>query len=344
MCTMSTRDRMIGLTVVVLWGLNFLAIHAGLDHFPPFFFAALRFAVMAVPVILFVPRPQVPVRWLLLYGTGFGIVQFAFLFLAMATGMPTGLASLVLQSSAPFTVVLGVLLLGERMTLRQVAGIAVAIGGMALIAVDRIGHGAGAGLLPMLLTLVAGLGWAFGNLGSRLAKAPNPLHLTLWMCVIPPVPMYLLSLGIEGPGAGFHALATVGDHSGLIALAGLAYVVVLGTAAGSGLWTFLMGRYPASTVAPMSLMVPVVGITASWIVLRETPSALQLIGAAIVIVGCVAGLMGPRAKAHVVTDSSPCPTPTLDPGHVSPSAPAQPSPPLPEHGGPRREPVAARGR
>ncbi|MEH3154012.1 MAG: EamA family transporter [Gordonia paraffinivorans] len=341
---MTTRDRLIGLTVVVLWGLNFLAIHAGLDHFPPFFFAALRFAVMAVPVILFVPRPQVPLRWLLLYGTGFGIIQFAFLFLAMASGMPTGLASLVLQSSAPFTVILGVLLLGERMSRRQVAGIAVAVGGMVLIAVDRIGHGASAGLVPMLLTLVAGLGWAFGNLGSRQAKAPNPLHLTLWMCVIPPIPLYLVSLTVEGPQAGFDALRTVGDHSGLVALAGLAYVVVLGTAAGSGLWTYLMGRYPASTVAPMSLMVPVVGITASWLILGETPTALQVTGAAIVIVGCVAGLMAPRRRAAAVGDSSPCPTPTLDPGHVSLSAPAPRSPQPPAPAGRRSEPVAARGR
>ena len=95
---MSTRDRLLGLTVVVLWGLNFLAIRVGLDHFPPFFFAALRFLVIAVPVVLFVPRPKVPLKWLLLYGFGFGFLQFAFLFAAMAAGMPTGLASLVLRS------------------------------------------------------------------------------------------------------------------------------------------------------------------------------------------------------------------------------------------------------
>ena len=97
----TSRDRLLGLTVVVLWGLNFLAIRVGLDHFPPFFFVALRFAVIAIPVLIFIPRPAVRTRWLLLYGTGFGILQFAFLFTAMRTGMPTGLASLVLQSSAP---------------------------------------------------------------------------------------------------------------------------------------------------------------------------------------------------------------------------------------------------
>ena len=160
--------------MVLLWGLNFLAIHAGLEHFPPLFFAALRFAVMAVPVILFVPRPNVPLRWLLLYGIGFGTIQFAFLFLAMDQGMPTGLASLVLQSSAPFTVLLCVLFLGERMSGRQVIGISVAIAGMVVIGVDRATHGASAALLPVLLTLVAGLGWAFGNIGSRKARPTTP--------------------------------------------------------------------------------------------------------------------------------------------------------------------------
>jgi O-acetylserine/cysteine efflux transporter len=153
-----------------------------------------------------------------------------------------------------------------------------------------------------------------------------------------------VSLAVEGPGAGFDAIRTVGDHSGIVALVGLAYVVLIGTIAGSGLWTFLMGRYPASTVAPMSLMVPVVGITASWIAIGETPSVLQVTGAAIVIVGCVAGLMAPRTRRSAVTDSSPCPTPTLDPGHASPSAPGQPSPLQPEPDGHRNEPVAARGR
>ena len=115
----TSRDRLLGLTVVVLWGLNFLAIRIGLDHFPPFFFVALRFAVIAIPVLIFIPRPAVRTRWLLLYGTGFGILQFAFLFTAMRTGMPTGLASLVLQSSAPFTVLLGAAVFRDRVSARR---------------------------------------------------------------------------------------------------------------------------------------------------------------------------------------------------------------------------------
>lgn len=294
---MSTRDRMLGLTVVVLWGLNFLAIHAGLEHFPPLFFAALRFAVMAIPVILFVPRPKVPLKWFLLYGIGFGTIQFAFLFLAMDNGMPTGLASLVLQSSAPFTVLLCVVLLREKLSARQIAGITVAVGGMAIIGFDRAAHGATAAVLPVVLTLIAGLGWAFGNIGSRLARPDNALHLTLWMCVVPVLPLYGLSVAVEGPKAGWDAMAGIGSSTGLIALGGLTYVVLLGTVVGSGLWTYLMSRYPASKVAPFSLLVPIVGLTAAWAFLGETPTGWELIGGAVVILGCFAGLSGKRAAA-----------------------------------------------
>ncbi|WP_446223966.1 EamA family transporter [Nocardia sp. IBHARD005] len=290
---MTSRDRLLGLTVVVLWGLNFLAIRIGLDHFPPFFFVALRFAVIAIPVLIFIPRPAVRTRWLLLYGTGFGTLQFAFLFTAMRTGMPTGLASLVLQSSAPFTVVLGAVLLRERLRPVQVAGLAVAVLGMVIIGADRM---ATATLLPVLLTLAGGLGWAFGNIGARRAGADspgyNPLHLTLWMSVVPVVPMLALSMAVEGPGTGLRAIGTAFSADGLPALAALAYIAVLSTVCGSSLWTYLMSRYPAGTVAPLSLLVPVVGIAAAWTVLGEEPSVAALIGGAVVIAGAFAATTG----------------------------------------------------
>ncbi|WP_319944469.1 EamA family transporter [Nocardia macrotermitis] len=297
---MTKRDRLLGLAVVLLWGLNFLALHIGVEHFPPLFFAGLRFVVIAVPVLILVPRPKVSMRWLLLYGLGFGVAQFAFLFIAMSAGMPTGLASLVLQSSAPFTVLLGTLFLRERLGAAQILGLTAAVLGMVLIGWDRARH---ATLLPVLLTLAGGLGWAFGNLGSRLAAAgtetgdkPDPLHLTLWMAVVPPIPLFALSFAIEGPGSGMRALGTAFSATGWPALAALGYTAVLATVVGSGLWTYLMGRYPAGAVAPLSLMVPVVGITSSWLVLGERPTVWSLVGGVIVIAGALAATSARRSR------------------------------------------------
>jgi drug/metabolite transporter (DMT)-like permease len=287
-----TRDRLLAVTVAVLWGGNFLAIHVGLDHFPPLFLAALRFTVIALPTILFVPRPQVPLRWLLGYGVGFGTVQFVFLFVAMDIGMPTGLASLVLQASAPFTVLLGAVLLRERLSGRQAAGVALAVLGLVAIALARAQTAA---LLPVVLTLLGALGWAFGNLAARRAAPPNPLHLMLWMSVVPPVPLFAMSWATEGPAVGWHSLQAAFTPAGIPGLLALAYLVVLATVVGSGIWTVLMRRHPAGVVAPYSLLVPVVGMGLAALVLGERPTVVELVAGAVIVGGVLLGTPRPPA-------------------------------------------------
>ncbi len=284
---MSLRDRLLAALVAVLWGVNFLAIHVGLQHFPPLFLAALRFAVIALPTVLLVPRPQVRLRWLLGYGLGFGTLQFLFLFVAMDVGMPTGLASLVLQASAPFTVVLGAVLLRERLTPRQGVGIGLAVLGLVAIAVARA---QAAALLPVLLTLAGALGWALGNLCSRLAVPPNPLHLTLWMSVVPPVPLLVASWVVEGPAAGWDALRAAVTPAGVPGLLAVAYTAGLATVLGTGIWTALMRRHPAGVVAPWSLLVPVVGMGLAALVLGERPSAVELVAAVVIVGGVLLGV------------------------------------------------------
>jgi O-acetylserine/cysteine efflux transporter len=305
---MPARDRLLAVLVAVVWGLNFVAIHVSLAQFPPFFLVAVRFAVIAIPTVLLVPRPAVPWRWVLGYGLGFGTLQFLFLYLAMDHGMPTGLASLVLQSSAPFTVLLAVPFLGERPAGRQWLGVVLAVGGLAGIGVHRALLHGGATLVPVLLTICAGLGWAMGNLCNRRAASSEPFRLMLWMTVVPPVPMFLASLAIEGPTAIRTSLVSVTSARGLLAVAGLAFTVLIATVAGSGIWTALMSRHPSSTVAPHSMLVPVVGIAASWLLLRESTSAVELAWGAVVVAGVLLGsgarLPAPRrssAGARVAT-------------------------------------------
>jgi O-acetylserine/cysteine efflux transporter len=292
---MPPRDRLLAGLVALIWGLNFPAIHLSLEQFPPFFLVALRFALLAVPTVLFVPRPGVPWRWVLGYGAGFGVLQFLFLYLAMTRGMPSGLASLVLQSSAPFTVVLAAALLGERLTGRQVLGVALAVAGLGGIAVHRAGLADGAYLLPVVLTLCGGLGWALGNLASRQARAPQPLRLTLWMTVVPPLPMLAVSLLTEGPDRIGTSLTTLGTTTGVLALAGLAFTVLVATVVGSGMWTTLMGRHPSSTVAPFSMLVPVVGVGASWLMFREQVYVVEVACGAVVVAGVLLSSVGRRA-------------------------------------------------
>jgi O-acetylserine/cysteine efflux transporter len=298
---MPLRHVLLAVLVSVVWGLNFVAIHESLEYFPPLFLVGLRFLVIAVPTVLLVPRPAVPLRWLVGYGLGFGTLQFIGLYLGMSAGFPTGLASLVLQSSAPFTVVLGAVLLGEHLSAGRVAGIAIAVGGLALVGVDRA---AATSWGPFLLVVLGGLGWAFGNLASRLAAAPNPLHLTHRKSVVPPLPMFALSLVAEGPGRIGEAVTGSLSAAAGPAWLGLAYTVVVGTFLGSGIWVWLMARHPAGLVAPFSMLVPVTGLLAGWALLGETPTWLALLGGVLVIGGVLAASVrrGQRFSTSVQPD------------------------------------------
>lgn len=290
---MSLRDRLLALVVVACWGLNFPATALALEHFPPLFLVALRFSIIAIPTVLFIPRPRVPVRWLLGVGLGIGTLQFAFLYLGMAAGMPSGLASIVLQASAPFTVLIAGLWLRERITARQAVGIAIAITGLGVIAFHR---SQAAALLPVVLTLCGALGWAIGNVSSRKAQAPNALHLTLWMSTIPPLPMIGVALWVEGPARIGDSIATVFTLEALPSVLGLLYIVVVATIVGYGIWNGLLGRYPSSTVAPFSMLVPVVGVLASWAAFGEVIDLTELLGGAAVVVGVLVSSYRRRSR------------------------------------------------
>lgn len=301
---MSTRDRLLACLVAVCWGINFPATAYALEHFPPLFMVALRFALVAVPTVLFIPRPRVELRWLLGVGLGIGVVQFAFLYLGMATGMPSGLASLVLQASAPFTVIIAALWLGERLTRRQLVGIGLAVLGLAVIVVHRAQVAA---LLPVLLTVCGALGWAVGNVCSRRAAAPNPLHLTLWMSVVPPIPMLGLSLLVEGPDAIGASLGTMVTRAALPSVLGLLYIVVVATLVGYGIWNTLLSRHPSSQVAPFSLLVPVVGVLSSWIAFGQLIDRVELVAGLAVVAGVLFASLPRRPLAPTPTPPPPPP-------------------------------------
>lgn len=279
---MPVRHVLLALTVIVLWGVNFIAIHFSLEHFPPLFLVGLRFALLALPALLFIPWPGVKVRHLVGYGLGFGTLQFLGLYLGMSAGFPTGLASLVLQASAPFTVLLGALLLRERITGRRATGVAVAVAGLVVVGLSR---GAIDGWVPFLLVVLGAFGWALGNLASRQAQTDRPLALVMWMTVVPPLPMFAVSLVFEGPEHIASALSASISVEALPGWAGLVYTMVFGTVVGSGIWVWLMRRHPAGVVAPFSMLVPVVGILAAWLILGEVPAWLELLGGALVLGG-----------------------------------------------------------
>ena len=289
---MPLKDLLIALVVIIAWGVNFVVIKVGLDGLPPMLLGALRFVLVAFPAILLVKRPQLPWRWLIAYGATISLGQFAFLFQAMYSGMPPGLASLVLQSQAFFTLCFAAVFLGERMRLPSVLGLLVAAGGLVLIGSENSSH---VPLLALLLTLCAGSMWGMGNIITRRFGSVNLVALVVWGGLIPPLPFLALSWWLEGPERISHALLNIGWNSVLA----LAYLAFVATMLGYSLWSTLLSRHPAGKVAPFSLLVPVIGLSSSAWLLDERLSPLQGWGALLVMVGLLINVFGPRLGARL---------------------------------------------
>ena len=266
---MTRKDGLLALLVVVVWGLNFVVIKVGLHNMPPLMLAGLRFLLVAFPALFFVARPKIPFRLLLGYGLTISFGQFAFLFCAINFGMPAGLAQLV--------------------------GIALAVVGVLVLAEASL-NGQHVALLGFLLTLAAAFCWASGNIFNKkimqLETRPAVMSLVVWSALIPIVPFMVASYLLDGPTVMLHSLVTL-DLTTILSLIYLAFVA---TIVGYGIWGALLGRYETWRVAPLSLLVPVVGIASAALLLDEKLGALQLVGALLVMAGLYINVFGLRLR------------------------------------------------
>ncbi|WP_336209737.1 EamA family transporter [Nonomuraea sp. LPB2021202275-12-8] len=283
---MRPRHLALAIGLAAVWGVNFVVMQVGLEHFPPLLYAGLRFTLAAFPALLLVGRPGVPWRWVVAVAATIGVGQFGLLLIGMRAGMPAGLTSLVLQMQVLFTILFAVTLLGERLTARRVAGLAVAFGGLAIVAFD---FGLSGPLGAFALCVAAAAAWGLGNVAQRRAAPPDSLRFMVWVSALSAPPLLLLSLLVEG----VPSLASPAE--GWLSLAYVAFVSTLG---GFGVWGFLLRRYDASTVAPYTLLVPVFGMSSAALFTGEPVSWLRVLAAALIVTGVLyAGARTRRTEA-----------------------------------------------
>jgi O-acetylserine/cysteine efflux transporter len=274
--------------IAAIWGFNFVVIKVGVSGVPPLMLAALRFVFSVFPAVFLVKRPAAPLGSLAAYGLLLGVGEFGFLFTAIKLGAPTGLSSILLQSQAFFTAILAALLLKERLRSWNIAGMAVAAAGLAVFGFAS-GANAGGLSLPLLaMILLAGLGWAGANIVTRTMPGTNALGLMVWSSLFSPLPLVGLSLVFEGP----RAIAASLSNLSLLTLGAIAYLVLLSTLLGYGLWNRLILRHGAGRIAPFSLMVPVFSIVLASLVLGERFVALDAVGAALILAGLLVHVFG----------------------------------------------------
>ena len=255
----------------------FVATRIGLDSFSPPQLTALRFLIAAVPALV-LPRPALSWARLIAIGATLFAGQFLLQFFAFVNGLPPGLASLLVQTQALFTIVFAAIALRERPIGRQLSGVVIAFAGLLLILLT-VGHDLT--LVGFCLAMGSAISWGIGNVLLKRIGDVDMLPLVVWLSLVPPLPSLALALWLDGPAGLAHA-ATSASWAALIAAL---YLGSVATILAYAIWGRLLRRYPAATVTPFALLVPFVGGAASALVFGERFGALRLAGMALVLVG-----------------------------------------------------------
>jgi O-acetylserine/cysteine efflux transporter len=285
---MKPADVCIAILVAVVWGSGFVASRLALDELSPALMTAMRFAIAAVPCLL-VRRPKVSWAVLTAISSTLFLGQFLAQSWAIAHSVPIGLASVIVQSQALFTVAFAALAFGEFPTRLQIAGIGIAAIGLLMIC-GTIGFDFSVGAFAVLM--ISPVSFAIGNLLLRRARDVPMFDLFAWLCLVPPLPLLALAFAVDGPSTTWHSLL----HMSATGWTSMIFIGAISTCIAYWLWGRLLRDYPAAQVVPFALLVPFVGSAASSAVFGETFGPLRLAGMVTVVGGIAVMLLSKRAQ------------------------------------------------
>ncbi len=289
---MNLKSISFALIVVLIWGVNFSVIKFGLEELPPILFSSLRFFIVAIPAVFFIPFPKTSVWNVLGVGVFLGVLKFSFLFIAMKEDASAGISSLLLQAQVIFTIILSMIIFKEKITIAQSIGMLIALIGFGFFffTVDT-----NITLLGIVLILCASIFWSVSNVIMKQIKDVNLLHFMVWVSLIPPLPLFILSYFYES-----HEPLTLLLNSSVKTWASVAYTGYISTLVAFAIWGWLLKNYNSAIVTPFALVIPVVGIISSNILLNEQLNHIETLGAILILFGLFISVLGNRIYKFVL--------------------------------------------
>ncbi|MBN3860755.1 EamA family transporter [Pseudomonas frederiksbergensis] len=273
--------------ITAIWGVNFSVIKLGLATVDPFILAGIRFSLCALPAIFFIRKPNVPWRYIIGYGLVFGIGLWGVVNLGIKAGLSAGIASLVLQFSAFFTILLGGWVFKEALTRFQVLGMLIALAG--LLCIIMISDGS-VSLPGVLLVLVGAASWSVANIINKKASTKDVFGFLVWSSAFAPIPLFALDYVVNG-SAGYTTFVNQVDTTAVLSIL---FQVYPNTLFAYWIWNSLLKTYPVSTVAPLSLLVPIFGMLGSVFIFHESVPPSKVLAVVLIVLGLAVGLYGQR--------------------------------------------------
>lgn len=285
---MNFRDFILLSAVCFVWGLNLVVTRwvvadAGV---PPLFFAAMRFAGIALVLIWFLRPIPKNLGTLFLIAMGMGAVHFALLFMGLANAEASSV-SVVGQLGVPFSTLMSMAFLGEVVGWRRGLGIMLAFAGAILIAVDPNTFQLSYGLLYVVFAALVASG--AGILMKRMPSI-SALQMQAWIGLFSFAPLFAVSGLFEGDQNSWGAFI----EGGWLVWAATAFAVLGVSVFGHGGFYSLIKKYDISLLSPLTLMTPVWGVVLSIVLLGEVLTLQLIVGAAISLGGVFVILVRPN--------------------------------------------------
>ncbi|MGO1254336.1 MAG: EamA family transporter [Alcaligenes aquatilis] len=280
---MQKKHLILAILVTLVWGVNFPITKLGLLSMEPFLLTGIRFTLAALPLVFLIPKPNIPFRYVVIYGFIFGLGMWGIINYGIEVGVHPGVASLLIQLSAFFTMGWGALLFKERLRATQWLGAVIAFVGLVGILLSQGGGDATFGLVLVVLSAVS---WSIGNVIIKLSGVKEIFSFMVWASLFPPIPLFIVSYWLHGA----EPFTTLPEAINLMSVMSILFQVYLATHFSYWGWNSLLKLYPVSTVAPLSLLIPVFGLGSSMLILGEQVSFVEALSISAIIAGLAFGL------------------------------------------------------
>ncbi|MEQ9333692.1 EamA family transporter [Thalassobaculum sp.] len=279
-------DLLAAVAVNLAWGLNFTIAKLGVAELPPMLMISLRYGLTALLLVRWLRWPRGQFRQILALSFVLGFLHFSLMITGLA-GIDSSVAAIAVQAQVPFAAILAFVFFKDAIGWRRAGGIALALGGIAVLA----GQPSGASdPLSLAMVIAASLVWAVSSIQVKKLGSIDTLVLNAWIALLAAPQLLVGSLVFEGD-----RWATV-PQAGIWGWIAVVYMAVAVTVFGYGIWYRLLLRYPVTTVMPLSLLAPTFGVLCGIVLLGEPADPAKLLGAAITLAGVAVVILAPRPK------------------------------------------------
>ncbi|MFT5111328.1 MAG: O-acetylserine/cysteine efflux transporter [Parasphingorhabdus sp.] len=260
----------------MLWGSMFIVATIGLREFPPILFTSIRFLILTLMLSFYIRVPREYICPLLKIGALTGVGMYLTLYLSLALAENTSSVAIISKLEVPFAILLGAVLLKEKIGVRRIVGVMIAMTGALLIGFDPAAFDD----LPALFWMTISSAFsAYAAIKVRELGNISPLTITAWVSAVGGPVLVAVSFLFE-----FEDWNRVGQ-AGVVGWSALLYTAIVGSIIANSAMYFLIQRYPVSQVAPFLLLSPVFAVIGGVLFLEDQLTTALIAGGLLVLAG-----------------------------------------------------------